>query len=140
MTGILTIAISTVAQGTRIVWEYNVGGSMRYEVPVISKSVDGVMGVQLAALAEKLGPVAMAASEPEPADDAEVSEAAAPADRDGKPPVGEGASTGETVKPAARPVSKPVGLVPSASAAKPAPMPASVDDAFGDLKDDAPDA
>ena len=66
VTGILTIAISKVEAGTRIVWEYNVGGTMRYEVPVISKAVDGVMGVQLAALAKLLGPVAVAEAEPEP--------------------------------------------------------------------------
>lgn len=60
VTGILTIVISTVKDGTRIVWEYNVGGPMRYEVPVISKAVDGVMGAQLAALADMLGPVVMA--------------------------------------------------------------------------------
>ncbi len=55
VTGVLTIAITTVDEGTRIVWEYNVGGPMRYELPVISKAVDAVMGAQLAALAEPLG-------------------------------------------------------------------------------------
>jgi len=63
--GVLTIALSEVdvpgefgtKKGTRIVWEYNVGGSMRYEIPVISKAVDGVMSLQLAGLAEKLGKV-----------------------------------------------------------------------------------
>lgn len=58
VTGVLTITISKTDAGTRIVWEYNVGGPMRYEVPVISKAVDGVMGIQLAALAKMLGPVA----------------------------------------------------------------------------------
>lgn len=71
VTGILTIAISKVEAGTRIVWEYNVGGAMRYEVPVISKAVDGVMGVQLAALAMLLGPVSVAESDPEPEPDSE---------------------------------------------------------------------
>ena len=60
--GVLTIAITTVDEGTRIVWEYNVGGSMRYEVDVISKAVDGVMGAQLAALAKPLDIVAEALS------------------------------------------------------------------------------
>ncbi len=58
VTGVLTIALSKVDGGTRIVWEYNVGGSMRYEVPVIAKAVDGVMSAQLAGLANKLGRVA----------------------------------------------------------------------------------
>ncbi len=61
--GILTIVLTEVetpeGMATRIVWEYNVGGSMRYEVPVISKAVDGVMSLQLAGLAEKLGVVDM---------------------------------------------------------------------------------
>lgn len=60
--GILTIAISKVGSGTRIVWEYNVGGTMRYEVPVIGKAVDAVMGVQLAALGKMLRPVAVNAN------------------------------------------------------------------------------
>ncbi len=55
--GILTVAISEVEEGTRVVWEYAVGGAMRYEVPVISKAVDGVMTQQLTGLAEKLGVV-----------------------------------------------------------------------------------
>ncbi|MEL7197466.1 MAG: SRPBCC family protein [Pseudomonadota bacterium] len=57
VTGILTVAISQVDDGTRIVWEYNVGGEMRYEVPEIAKAVDGVMSLQLAGLAKKLGRV-----------------------------------------------------------------------------------
>jgi hypothetical protein len=64
VTGVLTIAISKAEKGTRIVWEYNVGGAMRFEVPVISKAVDGVMAAQLAALAKPLGPMAMPASLP----------------------------------------------------------------------------
>ncbi len=54
--GVLTIVLSEVDEGTRIVWEYNVGGSMRYEVDEISKAVDGVMSLQLAGLAKMLGP------------------------------------------------------------------------------------
>jgi hypothetical protein len=72
--GILTIALSAADAGTRIVWEYNVAGYMRYEVPVIAKSVDGVIGLQAAALADLLGPVAGAATKsaasPEPDEDA----------------------------------------------------------------------
>ncbi|WP_379921020.1 SRPBCC family protein [Erythrobacter sp. R86502] len=60
VTGVLTIALTKVSEGTRIVWEYNVGGAMRYEVPVISKAVDGVMGAQIAALAKPLRVVAAA--------------------------------------------------------------------------------
>jgi hypothetical protein len=76
---ILTIALSTVDEGTRIVWEYNVAGYMRYEVPVIAKSIDGVIGLQAAALGEVLGPVAGAVSEPANKPDAAKPDAAKPA-------------------------------------------------------------
>ena len=57
VTGVLTIALSpTEAGGTRIVWEYNVAGRMRYEVDVIAKAVDGVMSEQLNGLVTLLGP------------------------------------------------------------------------------------
>lgn len=71
--GILTIAISEVEGGSRIVWEYVVGGHMRYEIPPIAKAVDGVMSQQLAGLANLLGRVDLATAptdEPEPAPDA----------------------------------------------------------------------
>ena len=59
VTGVLTIVLSEVdtedGKGTRIVWEYNVGGSMRYEIPEISKAVDLVMSEQLGGLAKLLG-------------------------------------------------------------------------------------
>ena len=73
VTGILTIAISEADNGTRIVWEYNVGGSMRYPVPVISTAVDGVMTLQLTRLSELLGQVvAPSVPAPEPAPEPEV--------------------------------------------------------------------
>lgn len=75
--GVLTIAISRVEDGTRIVWEYNVAGYMRYEIPVISSAVDGVIGSQLGALADLLGPVSGPSAEPaagpENANDDEIS-------------------------------------------------------------------
>lgn len=71
VTGVLTIALSETAQGTRIVWEYVVGGYMRYEMPVIAKAVDGMNAQQLGELANFLGPIAPVetpAPEPEAAD------------------------------------------------------------------------
>ncbi|MEM6827578.1 MAG: hypothetical protein AAF553_06510, partial [Pseudomonadota bacterium] len=92
--GVLTIALTPVdtpsGQGTRIVWEYNVGGSMRYEIPVISKAVDGVMSVQLAGLAEKLGKVELveedAAEEPSGPDEADEADDAGPTEPDDEAP------------------------------------------------------
>jgi hypothetical protein len=78
VTGILTIAISKTDKGTRLVWEYNVAGYMRYEIPVIARAVDAVIGSQSLALAKLLGPVSKpAAAKPiEPA--AEPAQKAAP--------------------------------------------------------------
>jgi hypothetical protein len=53
--GVLTITMQPEGEGTRIVWEYAVGGYMRFEVPMISKAVDGVMSQQLSGLAALLG-------------------------------------------------------------------------------------
>ena len=54
--GVLTVTLKPVDGGTRILWEYVVGGAMRYDVPTISKAVDGVMSEQLARLVAHLGP------------------------------------------------------------------------------------
>ncbi|MFN4114756.1 MAG: SRPBCC family protein [Sphingomonadaceae bacterium] len=93
--GVLTIALGEVDGGTRIVWEYVVGGSMRYEVPVISKAVDGVMSEQLRGLARLLGPAdeeekspAKAGAKPEPAEK-EPAEKATPDKAPAKPKVAE---------------------------------------------------
>lgn len=77
-TGVLTIVMSEVDEGTLIVWEYAVGGPMRYETPVISRAVDGVMSQQLGGLADLLGRVdAPRAQSVEPdADGADGSDAA----------------------------------------------------------------
>lgn len=53
--GVLTITITGREAGSRIVWEYVVGGTMRYEVPAIAAAVDGVLGRQIGALASLLG-------------------------------------------------------------------------------------
>ena len=80
--GVLTITLKEIPGGTRVLWEYNVGGPMRFEIPMISAAVDQVMSQQLAGLRSHLGalpdtsPPAASASEPatdESADDAEPS-------------------------------------------------------------------
>jgi uncharacterized protein YndB with AHSA1/START domain len=73
--GVLTIAISEVEQGTRIVWEYVVGGYMRYEPEMIAKAVDGVISEQLKGLAGTLGVVEISEPEP-PAEEVSEEEAA----------------------------------------------------------------
>lgn len=89
VSGVLTIAISEVDEGTRVVWEYVVGGFMRYDVSVIAPAVDGVMSQQLEGLAILLGKVELSAPEPEPEPDPEVNsdeDASAAADVDGAEP------------------------------------------------------
>ena len=54
-TGVLTITLQAVTGGTRIVWEYNVGGPMRYKIAEIAPAVDTVMSEQLHRLQKKLG-------------------------------------------------------------------------------------
>jgi len=67
--GVLTVTLAEADGGTRIVWEYVVGGHMRFEVPVIAKAVDGVMSQQLRGLAGLFGGAvaAGASTNPEPA-------------------------------------------------------------------------
>ncbi|MEC7399296.1 MAG: SRPBCC family protein, partial [Pseudomonadota bacterium] len=68
--GVLTITLKEIPGGTRVLWEYNVGGPMRFEIPMISAAVDQVMSQQLAGLRSHLGalpdtsPPAASASEP----------------------------------------------------------------------------
>lgn len=54
-TGILTITLKEVPGGTRILWEYNVGGPMRYKIAELAPAVDAVMSGQLARLQAHLG-------------------------------------------------------------------------------------
>lgn len=56
-TGVLTITLKEVPGGTRVLWEYNVGGAMRYKVTEIAPAVDAVMSEQLKRLQTHLGPL-----------------------------------------------------------------------------------
>jgi uncharacterized protein YndB with AHSA1/START domain len=53
--GVLTITLKEVPGGTRLMWEYNVGGPMRYKIAEIAPAVDGVMTEQLKRLQAHLG-------------------------------------------------------------------------------------
>lgn len=55
--GVLTVTLTASDKGTVIVFEYVVGGYMRFKTPEIAKAVDGVISQQLAGLAKLLGPV-----------------------------------------------------------------------------------
>lgn len=55
--GVLTITLKEISGGTRVLWEYNVGGPMRFEIPSIAAAVDQVMSQQLTGLQAHLGPL-----------------------------------------------------------------------------------
>lgn len=63
--GTLTIALKPIDGGTRIMWEYVVGGYMRQKADQMAPAVDTVLGEQISRLAVKLGPKARAAPPPE---------------------------------------------------------------------------
>jgi hypothetical protein len=53
--GTLTIALKPIEGGTRIMWEYVVGGYMRQKAEQMAPRVDAMLGEQLSHLADKLG-------------------------------------------------------------------------------------
>ena len=53
--GTLSITLKSTPGGTRILWEYVVGGYMRHKVDEIAPAVDKVMAEQLSRLSAKLG-------------------------------------------------------------------------------------
>lgn len=57
---VLTVTLKPVEGGTRILFEYVVGGTMRFAVDQIGPAVDRVIGEQLTRLADKLGAVSPA--------------------------------------------------------------------------------
>lgn len=110
----MTITVKPTEKGSRILFEYVVGGFMRYKSEDIAPAVDRMLTAQLTSLASKLGPVA---------------EPAAPAST--AAPVGPPAPDGElpAVDPAPKPVVPLTGaesysLPPAGGkpAAKPAPQ------------------
>ncbi len=56
-TGVLTITLKEVEGGTRVLWEYNVGGPMRYKPAELAPLVDKVLTAQLHGLRTLLGPL-----------------------------------------------------------------------------------
>jgi hypothetical protein len=67
----LTITVkptdTAAGKGSRILFEYVVGGFMRYKVEDIAAAVDRMLAAQLASLSSKLGPVTAPVSAPAPA-------------------------------------------------------------------------
>ncbi|SMC66977.1 hypothetical protein [Novosphingobium sp. B1] len=64
--GTMTVTFKSVdgsgGKATRILWEYVVGGFMRYKTEAISTAVDKVLGEQIAGLTRLLGPASPSAA------------------------------------------------------------------------------
>lgn len=76
----MTITVKPTDKGSRILFEYVVGGFMRYKVDEIAPAVDRMLTAQLSSLAGKLGPVADPAPKTAPESDAAAAkDEAAPA-------------------------------------------------------------
>ncbi|MEP6868182.1 MAG: SRPBCC family protein [Novosphingobium sp.] len=142
VTGVLTMTLKPAPKGTRILWEYVVGGYMRYKPDVIAPAVNAMLGEQMSRLAVQLGGAAEAPVIPEApkaeapaAEVAPVEHAEAVADTLAPKPVLKKASTPKApAKPAIKPktpVKTPVK--PKAAVAKPVTEPVT-------LQADAPDA
>jgi uncharacterized protein YndB with AHSA1/START domain len=129
----MTITIKPTEKGSRILFEYVVGGFMRYKVDEIAPAVDRMLTAQLASLSGKLGPVAEAPA-PKPAagptePDAELppaTRAIVPlggAESYSLPPArGAAAPVKPDPKPAPKPVPKPAPKpAPAPPVAKPSP-------------------
>lgn len=95
----MTITVKPTEKGSRILFEYVVGGFMRYKSEDIAPAVDRMLTAQLTSLASKLGPVAEPAA---------PSAASAPASSVVGPPAPEGEL------PAVEPAAKPVVSLPGA--------------------------
>ena len=51
LTGVLTVSLEPDGEGTRVTWDYVVGGFARFPLEQVAPAVDGVVGEQLARLA-----------------------------------------------------------------------------------------
>lgn len=111
--GVLTVTLRATDAGTRILWEYAVGGFHRFDQDMIANAVDSVMSEQLLGLANHLGPVA----EPE-ADDTGRSASEIDAEE-----------AGEAIEDAADESAEATGEAPE----DPGEARASVEEAFDDL-------
>lgn len=126
----LTITLTPVEGGTRVIFEYVVGGYMRYPGDKIAPAVDTVMGNQLISLGQPFGPAAAVAPVVVPApDEAPAAPVAGSRGLDKKGvllPRGKVWSLPSSAPPPAAPPTEPMpNLAPVAAAApEPSPVPA----------------
>lgn len=128
--GTLTITLKPTEKGTRILFEYVVGGYMRFPVDEIGPTVDKVMLEQLGRLALKLDPgtarSAVPAGPPAPGGKPAIAGPAVPAIAPARPAPtpGPAAGAGGSGTPAPKSVVGPASA-PAAAASRPAAAPVS---------------
>ena len=117
----MTITVKPTEKGSRVLFEYVVGGFMRYKVDEIAPAVDRMLTAQLNSLAGKLGPVVEPVAAPLPKPEGE----AAPADEPAKPVTTlKGAETFSLPPAGGKPAPKPAPKE-EVKPAEPAPAPAA---------------
>lgn len=101
--GTMTVTFKPVdgadGKGTRILWEYVVGGYMRYKTDTIAPAVDKVLAEQIGGLTKLLGPLVAKPAESVVAPEPEAAKTEEQADFVADPSKGE-AAAGESVKAA----------------------------------------
>jgi hypothetical protein len=109
--GTLTMTFKAVPGGTRILWEYVVGGYMRYKTDKIGPVVDKVMAEQLRRLGAKLGSKTPAAPSSKKADIDEAAPADAPAGEGDTGAVSLGSDVAADFDASLKPAAKPKAVV-----------------------------
>lgn len=124
----MTITVKPTDKGSRILFEYVVGGFMRYKVDEIAPAVDRMLTAQLGSLVGKLGPIAEPVAKPVPEGDAATTnEPALPvvplkgAESFSLQPKGAKAAPRTAPKADAKPVPKPAPKTEAKPDAVPAP-------------------
>lgn len=126
--GTLTVTLKPVDGGTRILFEYVVGGYMRFPVAEIAPQVDKVISMQLGRLAMAAGPLVRGAADKPVARDGAGSGtggAASPKPEASAPKPASKPDVTPTPKPASTPAPKPVATPSPKPAATPAAKPAA---------------
>lgn len=132
----MTITVKPTEKGSRILFEYVVGGFMRYKVDEIAPAVDRMLTAQLASLSGKLGPVAEPVAAPPAPKTGDAPEGDVPAAEEPAKPVVVPLKGAESFslpptggkaaqKPAAKPVAKSEPKPEKAANASAAPAPAA---------------
>lgn len=121
--GTLTMTFKAVPGGTRILWEYVVGGYMRYKTDKIAPVVDKVMAEQIRRLGAKLGSKTPAAPPAKVPDKSEPASVDAPAGEGDAGAVALGSDVAADFDASLKPAAKP--KAPVKTAPKPATKPAA---------------